>query len=473
MARVRSWTSAVAVGPRIDVRGTALPEQIGGTRRWARAAALVAVFAVVAGACGDDDDDATTEATSAAAETTAGGTETTAAGGAETTAPAAEETTPVEPTGSEITIGMAVGETGGSGSTQKFARPVAEAWAEYVNTELGGINGHPVNLVVKDTKSDGATGAAVVRELVEQDEALVLLSVDAASESAYGEYTQQQNVPVIGTGYSPATWIALPNWFASSTTIPAVVQAQFVSAKEVGATKWAAISCIEVASCAAAEPLYEPSAAQVGLELGGSVKASTSAPNYTAECLQLIDGGVDYVQLSIAPAAGEKIAADCRRQGYDGWFGATAGSVVASNFTDPELRLAGGLNGFPWYADAEPVQTFRDAMDAAGVEEYQDPTSTATWAALELFRTAMANASDQPTREEVFEAYYALQNEDLDGLLPAGVTYAEGQPSPPINCFWVYTLEDGEFSPVEPTTESGNSVTSGPLKTACAEPLGG
>jgi branched-chain amino acid transport system substrate-binding protein len=456
-------------------------------------------LAVVAGACGDDDDDddSASDTAAGAADTTAadgtettgpdgtettetgdtettetGDTETTEAGVTDTTA-GADETTAGEPTKSEITIGMAVGETGPSGSTQQFARAVAETWAEHVNGELGGINGHPVNLVVKDTKSDGATGAAVVRELAEQDEALVLLSVDAATESAYGEYTQQQNIPVIGVGYSPATWIALPNWFASTTTIPAVVQAQFVSAKEIGATTWGVVSCTEVASCAASEPLWAPSAAQAGLEFGGGIDASTTAPNYTAECLQLIDAGVDYVQLSMAPAAGEKIAADCRRQGYEGWFGATAGSVVASNFTDPELRLAGALNGFPWFADAEPVQAFRDAMDAAGVEEYQDPTSTATWAALELFRTAMAEASDEPTREEVFQAYYALQGEDLDGLLPQGVTYTEGQPSPAVSCFWVYTLEGGDFSGVEPSGESGNSVTSGPLKTACAEPLDG
>ncbi len=460
----------------------------GRTHRWSRAAAVVAVLALVAGACGGDDDDdssADTTAAEAAATTTGDGAETTEAGGTDTTEAATteatesdtteggEDTAAGEPTGSPITIGMALGETGPSSSTEKSARPVAEAWAEYVNSQLGGINGHPVNLVVKDTASDGATGAAVVRELVEQEQAVVLLSVASASESAYGEYTQQQSIPVIGVGYSPATWGALPNWFATATTVPAVVQAQFVAAKEVGATKWAAVSCIEVASCAAAQPLYEPAAAQVGLELGGSVSASTTAPNYTAECLQLIGEGVDYVQLSIAPAAGEKIAAECRLQGYDGWFGATAGSVVASSFTDPELRLAGGLNGFPWFADAEPVQAFVDAMDAAGVTEYQDPTSTGTWAALELFRTAMADASDEPTRDEVFQAYYALQDEDLDGLLPQAVTYAEGQPSPPVNCFWVYTLEGGEFASVEPQGgESGNSVTSGPLKTACAQPLG-
>ncbi len=390
------------------------------------------MVALVVSACGGDDEDSNADTTAAggATETTAGATEATAASGTETAADGTESTaadsettagsegTAAAPAGSEITIGFAIGETGGSSSTQRYARPVAEAWAEWVNTEIGGINGHPVNLVVRDTKSDGATGAAVVRELVEQDNAVVLLSVDASSEAAYGAYTQEQDVPVIGAGYSRDTWIALPNWFATSTTAPAVVQEQFVAAKEVGATKWAAIACTEVASCAAAEPLYAPSAAQVGLEVGGSIKASTSAPNYTAECLQLISEGVDFIQLNIAPAAGQKIVSECQRQGYTGWFGASAGAVVGSAFTDPALRLAGGLNGFPWFADAEPVQTFRDVMESAGVEEYQDPTSTATWGALELFRTAMADASDDPTRDEVFQAYYALDDEDVEGLLP-------------------------------------------------------
>ena len=197
------------------------------------------------------------------------------------------ETTAAEPTKSPITIGMAVGETGSSGSTQQYSKAVAEAWAEHVNTELGGINGHPVTLVVKDTKSDGATGAAVVRELVEQDNALVLVSADSSTESAYGEYTQQQNVPVVGVGSARRHGSPSPT-ARTTTTVPAVVPAQFMSAKEVGATTWGVVSCIEVASCAAAEPLWAPSAAQVGIEFGGGISASTTAPNYTAECLQLI-----------------------------------------------------------------------------------------------------------------------------------------------------------------------------------------
>jgi len=383
--------------------------------RWARGIAVVSALALLAGACGDDEDTESAGTTAAAAETTATAAETTAAaaetsaattaGGAATTT-AGAATTAGAPTKSEIKIGMAVGETGGSGSTQKFASPVAKAWAEYVNAELGGINGHPVNLIVKDTKSEAATGAAVVRELVESENVVTVLTADASSEAAYAPYTAEQNVPVIGVGYSVEAWSKLPNWFSTTTTAPAVVQEQFVAAKAVEATNFAAIACVEVASCAASEPLYAPSAEAVDIGYVGLIPASTTAPNYTAECLQFIQENADYIQFSIAPAAGVKIAGDCRSQGYEGWFGASAGAMVASNFSDPELRMAGGLNGFPWFVDDEPVAEFRRIMELYAPDaEYTDPTSTSVWAALELFRTAMAGASDEPTRDEVFEAY--------------------------------------------------------------------
>ena len=173
----------------------------------------------------------------------------------------------------------------------------------------------------------------------------------------------------------------------------------------------------------------------------------------------------------IGPAAGIKIATDCRAQGYEGWFGASAGAVVESTFSDPELRMAGGLNAFPWFVDEEPVNQFNEVMEKyAPGAEHGDPTSTAVWSALELFRKAMTDAPAEPTREDVFTGYYSLDNEDLDGLLPQGMTYTEGQPAPKVDCFWVYKLENGEFTSVEVPGGSGNSITSGPLKSTCFPP---
>jgi len=50
------------------------------------------------------------------------------------------------------------------------------------------------------------------------------------------------------------------------------------------------------------------------------------------------------------------------------------------------------------------------------------------------------------------------------------MTYAAGQPAPKVDCFWVYKLEGGEFSSVEVEGASGNSVSSGGLKSACFPP---
>ena len=94
-----------------------------------------------------------------------------------------------------------------------------------------------------------------------------------------------------------------------------------------------------------------------------------------------------------------------------------------------DIPLTGGLNGFPWFVDAEPVQHFRDVMGANGVDEetYGAPTVTATWASLELFRKVVvdnaATLGDNPDRAGLIAAYGTVADETLGGLLPNPVTF--------------------------------------------------
>ena len=67
---------------------------------------------------------------------------------------------------------------------------------------------------------------------------------------------------------------------------------------------------------------------------------------------------------------------------------------------------------------------------------------------------------------------YALDDEDLDGLLPQTVNFEAGQPAPPVNCYWYYEYTGGEFTTFQDQSPSGNSVTDGDFKTACFEPGG-
>ena len=115
---------------------------------------LLAVSALVLTACGDDDDDAGSAATTAAAtgDTTSGdattpGDDTTAA--AESTpagsAPTTETPTSADPNEPPVTVGFHNLE-GGSISLPEIREGFLSG-VNYVNEELGGINGRPLEAV--------------------------------------------------------------------------------------------------------------------------------------------------------------------------------------------------------------------------------------------------------------------------------------------------------------------------------------
>ena len=108
-------------------------------------------------------------------------------------------------------------------------------------------------------------------------------------------------------------------------------------------------------------------------------------------------------------------------------------------------------------------------MDAAQLteEDFGNSSYTALWSSLETFRTAMAGAPANPISADVFDAMYALEDEDLGGLLPQAVNFEAGQPAPPVSCFWYYEYSDGTFTTFQDDSPSGNTVTDGDLKTAC------
>ena len=70
---------------------------------------------------------------------------------------------------------------------------------------------------------------------------------------------------------------------------------------------------------------------------------------------------------------------DCDTQGYTGYFGASGSSVTADLYDTPGIKLAGGLNAFPWWVDDAPVQQYRAVMTARKVDQkdWAQPASTA------------------------------------------------------------------------------------------------
>jgi branched-chain amino acid transport system substrate-binding protein len=113
------------------------------TVQWSMGATLV-VLSLVAMACGSDESGADTTAASPTAADTAASPTTGAEGG--TSAGTAGGTTPAPASGEALRIGF-INQEAGSVGVYPETVAAAEAAVEYINTELGGLDGHPLELV--------------------------------------------------------------------------------------------------------------------------------------------------------------------------------------------------------------------------------------------------------------------------------------------------------------------------------------
>jgi branched-chain amino acid transport system substrate-binding protein len=400
----------------------------------------------------------------------------TAAAQASSDDPGIIETAGPTPDKSEIKIGIGTAMTGPPSSAYVGVAPAAEAWATWVNRTQGGINGHPVTIVAKDTKSEGATTRAVGTEMVADPAVLAMIIADSQAEASMAPVLGPANMPVVGgsTAISSVQGVQ-PNYFTLGPMVAYYLPGVMQTAKAVDAKEFAAFVCAESPACQEVSDVYTKASSSIGVDYTGTYAVAASSPDFTAPCLSAIEKKTDFMTLVLGPATAVRVVNDCQAQGYSGTFGAASQAVVAPLFEKiPGLKLAGAINGFPWWADAEPVQQFRNVMKtylpgtgyADGV--WRNPSATNVWASLELFRKTMGSMSDAPTRDEVTAAYHRLNGETLGGLLSQPVSFPAGSPAPHVKCYWAYKLENGQFSTVAPSGAPGNRV-SGDLASTCRD----
>jgi branched-chain amino acid transport system substrate-binding protein len=375
-------------------------------------------------------------------------------------------------TGSPIKIGIAAGLTGSSSSISVSPVDTAKAWADSIS-DSGGINGHPVQISVEDTKSDPATALAAAKDLVQVKKVDAVLVLDPVSEAQVAPYLQQVNMPLLGAGYSASVYGGtLKNVFAPETGILAGNAGAAVAAKAVGAKVFGDVYCAEAPVCAQVSPILSAGAKSQGIQYSGGLSVSASAPDYTAQCLQLMSKGTDFLLLTLTSATGARVASDCLKQGYKGAFGAISGTVVLKDLSNASgATFAGILNSFPWWLNDPAVVAYRSAMEKYEPgADYKGATQTAVWANLELLGKALStvSASTAITPTVVIDAYGQVKSETLSGLLPAPVTYTAGEPAKPLNCFWLYMYKAGAADPtILPAQGASGNGQSGDLATSC------
>jgi branched-chain amino acid transport system substrate-binding protein len=212
------------------------------------------------------------------------------------------------------------------------------------------------------------------------------------------------------------------------------------------ATKFADLYCSEIAACAQADPPLKAAATKAGVGFT-SLAVSSTAPSYTAQCVQLQQQKVDYAQLNFTASAAAKFMQDCQAQGYNPTWGSSAQAIGKDYLGVSNVTVYGPAYAFPSVASAAPVQTFVSAMTKyAKDSNWREGTASFTWSGLEAFRKALANAGASPTRQDVTSGLNSFNGEDLGGLLANKLTFSAGKTIPlgGLPCIFVIGVKNGK-----------------------------
>ncbi|HSS10977.1 MAG TPA: ABC transporter substrate-binding protein [Acidimicrobiales bacterium] len=350
-------------------------------------------------------------------------------------------------TGSTINVGVIGSLTGPQASSSDQFGTVAPAWADYVNQQLGGINGHPVKVFVQDDGNDPAKAQAAEKTLVDSDNVVAIVVGSDNLVTAFDGDAIGKGVAVISGTANSTDWYSKAGMYPTVTDVLSGLSGQLLVAKQFAkATKFADLYCAEIAACQQADPPLKAAATKAGVGFT-SLAVSSTAPSYTAQCVQLQQQKVDYAQLNFASAAAAKFMQDCQAQGYNPTWGSSAQAIGKDLLGVSNVTVYGPAYAFPSVASAAPAQTFVSAMTKyAKDSNWREGTASFTWSGLEVLRKALANAGATPTRQDVTSGLNSFNGEDLGGLLANKLTFSAGKTIPfgGHPCMFVIGIKNGK-----------------------------
>jgi branched-chain amino acid transport system substrate-binding protein len=385
----------------------------------------------------------------------------------QSTNPGTSPTTGGQATGTQATGGQATGSPILVGSIGTYSGPLASsfggiqatlnAWVSNTNAN-GGINGHPVKLILKDDAGLASTAVADVQELIQQH-VVAIAADESTSDADWAKVVAKAGIPVVGGNAIDIPFMTNPDFFASSTNAIAAVWGVMSLGKTFG-PKQAILACAEVAACAASEVFYKQFAPPLGMSIPYTQTIAASSPDYTAVCQGIkSSGSQSYVMIDAAGIVA-RVGNSCVQQGV------TAHIVEASAAIEPSLLKAPGANGmlsvavdFPFTDTSTPAsQAFHTAIDKyapAGTVVQWGPGLPQPWVSMELLKAAILAGGNGPvTAQSIKTGLYTLKNDTLGGLAPP-LTFTQGQVNLQ-NCYFVLGISNGQF-----TAPQG-------LKTSCA-----
>jgi len=365
--------------------------------------------------------------------------------------------------GAPIVVGSVCSCTGAQAASLGAADDMMKAWASEVNAN-GGINGHPLKLIVKDDAGDPAKALQAVKELVEKDHVIAIVGDTSNVDVSWASYVEEKGIPVVGGLPLNLPFMVNADFYPSGGSALAFTFGVISGGKESGG-KLAVLYCAESPQCASGIALDKALGPHVGVEIVYDAKVAGTATDYTSQCLGAKKAGATAMWVAAGTSVVKRVVDNCVQQGVQLVQVAGDGSISPKW---PEDKAFDGAQivqlTAPSFDESIPAtKQYRAALakylpGTVGGEQ-DGAAGMHSWVAGKLFEAAAAKAKlgDDATSEDVKAGLYALKDETLGGLT-APITYTKGMATL-MNCYFTVGIEQGKY-----TTPDGLKPTCAPLE---------
>ena len=361
------------------------------------------------------------------------------------------------PKGAAIVLGTICSCTGPAASATGDDQATYTAWQDMVNAS-GGINGHPVKIIVKDDTGSPTLALQDAKQLVEQNKIMALVGMGSVVPSAFAGYMQHAGIPVIGGITSDNTMVTNPDFYPVGSNLTVVTAGFLKNAEKVGGNGFGVAYCAEFPACKAAYQIASTEASTSGGVKVSSTTLSQSTPNFLSQCLAIKSSGVGSVEVAGIPTETQRLVDDCAQQGVKVNYVQVEWTIAQQEIRDPNFSGMLLLGADAPYEDASVPGTaqFLNALNkyAAGTTANAEftPNAYMSWLGLQLFAAASQAAggfTPTSTPADVKKGLYDLRGTTLDGSTPP-LTYTPDQPTV-LSCYFVSQVKNGAVTYPEGT----------------------
>jgi branched-chain amino acid transport system substrate-binding protein len=355
-----------------------------------------------------------------------------------------------KPTGSPIKLGSILTISNPAYNNSAVAA-TNQAWVSYINNELGGINGHPIQIENCDDKGDGAATTQCMTNLLASgvvafvnnssltfgNVALpAMVDAKVASIGGYPITKQEFNSPYV-----------FPTTPGASGSYPSL--AVYLRAEK--AKKLAIVVTNTPSGIAVGE-----SVTKLWKNLGGDSASSFSfdatAPDFTPLMSQVAGSKPDAVILAVGASAAGRMFQAAKVAGIDAKIGATSTAAVKSVFDTAGSNANGIYFSFaciPPTSSGKDSDVYRHVMSTYAPKQELTNQACVAASSLEYLRFVLGGIKGDITRSSVLAQLD--QKKPWPGFLthpmdPAMATSASPSVWNPYNTIAQY--KDGKFTPV-------------------------